>query len=134
MKKLFSCLLTSFLLVIGSSVYVRAQTPASLASLPEAETLIYLNTQRILNEAAPRLLPEKQLADLRKGFSDAKQFAGVDPSKIEYLVIAVRSRKPAADLSFQPPEFMAVASGDFSAESLIGLARAASQGKLRDEK
>jgi hypothetical protein len=32
------------------------------------------------------------------------------------------------------PEFMIVASGDFNAESLIGLARMASGGKLRDEK
>jgi hypothetical protein len=50
------------------------------------------------------------------------------------MVIAVRFRKPTADLNFQPPEFMVVASGDFSAEALMTLARMASQGKLRDEK
>ena len=33
-----------------------------------------------------------------------------------------------------PPEFLAVASGDFSSDSLLVLARMASQGKLRDEK
>jgi hypothetical protein len=120
--------------MLATSVGGRAQSASSLSNLPEADTLIYVNTQRILNEAAPRLLSEKQLADMRKGFSDAKQFAGVDPSKVEYLIIALRSRRPAADLSFVPPEIMAVTSGDFSAESLIGLARAASDGKLRDEK
>jgi hypothetical protein len=52
---------------------------------------------------------------------------------VNYLVIAVRFRKPTADLNFQPPEFMVVSSGEFDAASLLGLARLASQGKLRDE-
>lgn len=134
MKRTILQLLAFVLLMLVTAVGVRAQSASSLSNLPEADTLIYINTQRILNEAAPRLLPEKQLADMRKGFSDAKQFAGVDPLKVEYLIIALRFRRPAADLSFVPPEFMAVTSGDFSAESLIGLARVASNGKLRDEK
>lgn len=108
--------------------------PASLAALPEADTLIFINSRRILNEALPRLMPEKDLADMRKTFSEIKQSAGVDPSNVDYLVVAVRFRKPTAELSFMPPEFMAVASGDFSSESLMGLARMASEGKLRDEK
>jgi len=108
--------------------------PASLAALPEADTLIFINSRRILNEAAPRLMPEKDLADMRKGFAEMKQFAGADPSNVDYMVIAVRFRKPTAELTFMPPEFMAVVSGDFSSESLIGMARMASEGKLRDEK
>jgi hypothetical protein len=112
-----------------------AQTiPVALAALPEADTLIFINARRILNEAAPRLMPEKDLAEMRKGFASMKQFAGVDPSNLDYVVIAVRFRKPSAELTFMPPEFMALASGDFSSESLMGLARAAAAGKLRDEK
>ena len=106
----------------------------SLSILPEADGLIYVNLQRILNEALPKFLPPKDLADMRKGFEEAKKDAGIDPTKIDYLVIAVRFKKPTDDLNFQAPEFMVVSSGDFSAESLIGLARMASQGKLRDEK
>jgi len=106
----------------------------SLSSLPEADTLVYVNPQRILNELVPKLLPAKDVDEMRKGFEDVKKNAGLDPTKIDYIVIAVRFKKPTADLNFQPPEFMVVSSGDFSAESLIGLARMASQGKLRDEK
>ncbi len=106
----------------------------SLSSLPEADGLIYINPQRILNEVLPKFLPAKDLENMRKGFEEAKQQAGVDPTKVEYLVIAVRFKKPTADLNFQAPEIMLVSSGDFSAESLLGLARMASQGKLRDEK
>jgi len=111
-----------------------AQIVSSLASLPEADTLIYINPQRILNEVVPKFMPAKDVEGMRKGFEEVRKNAGIDPTKIDYIVIAVRFKKPTADLNFQPPEFMAIASGDFSADSLLVLARMASQGKLRDEK
>jgi hypothetical protein len=106
----------------------------SLSGLPEADLLIYINPQRILNEAVPKLLPAKEVEEMRKGFDDVKKNVGIDPTKVDYLVIAVRFKKPTDDLNFQPPELMVVAGGDFSAESLMVLARMASSGKLRDEK
>ena len=106
----------------------------SLSNLPEADGLIYVNLQRILNEALPKFMPAKALEEMRKGFAEAKANAGIDPGKLDYAVIAIRFKKPTADLNFQAPEFMLVASGDFSADSLMTLARMASQGKLRDEK
>ena len=110
------------------------QIVSSLASLPEADTLIYINPQRILNEVVPKFMPAKDVEGMRKGFEEVRKNAGIDPTKIDYIVIAVRFKKPTADLNFQPPEFMAIASGDFSADSLLVLARMASGGKLRDGK
>jgi hypothetical protein len=113
---------------------VNQRAISSLSSLPEADTLIYLSPQRILNEAIPKLMPEKYLAQLRSGLNTIKQSAGIDPSKIDYAVIAIRSRKPSAELNFIPPEFMVVTSGDFSTDTLMILAKAAAGNKLRDEK
>jgi hypothetical protein len=79
-------------------------------------------------------MPPKDVDGMRKAFEDVKKNTGIDPTKIDYVVIATRFNKPTADLNFQAPEFMIVSSGDFSSESLMTLARAASQGKLRDEK
>ena len=76
-------------------------------------------------------MPEKELAEMRSAFEQAKQFAGLDPTKVDYIVLAVRFRKPSAELAFMPPEYMAVASGDFSSESLLGLARSASGGAAK---
>jgi hypothetical protein len=131
-------------LAATNSAAVTAKVPAispatqsvlnSLANLPEADTLIYINPQRILNEVVPKLLPAKDVEGMRKGFEEARNNAGVDPTKVDYIVLAVRFKKPTADLHFQAPELMVVASGDFSADSLLVLARTASQGKLRDEK
>lgn len=113
---------------------ITANQASALSSLPEADMLIYINPQRILNEVVPRFMPAKDVEEMRKGFDEVKRNAGIDPTKVDYIVLAVRFKKPTDDLNFQPPEFMLVASGDFSAESLIVLARMASQGKLRDEK
>ncbi|MFN2514881.1 MAG: hypothetical protein ABR556_01590 [Pyrinomonadaceae bacterium] len=107
---------------------------SSLSSLPEVDTLIYINPHRILDEVVPKIMPAKDVEGMRKGFEEVKKHAGIDPTKIDYIVIATRFKKPTDDLNFQAPEFMVVASGDFSAESLMVLARMASQGKLRDEK
>src|SRR4030095_6722563 len=63
---------------------------ASLAVLPEADTLIYLNPRRILNDAVPRVAPAKDLASMRAAFQDLKKDLGVDPSTLDYIVIAVR--------------------------------------------
>jgi hypothetical protein len=155
LKKLFSvvALLIALLLSSGTAVPQNAQITAqsfatttarapnlnqtvvsSLSNLPETEMLIYANAQRILNELLPRIVPEKDVAAMRKAFADVKQNAGIDPAKIDYVAVAVRFRKPTADLNFQAPEFMVVARGDFSADSLIVLARMAAGGKLRDEK
>ena len=154
MKRTFPLLITAALL-LTSSIATIAQHPQSiatvpvtsrsagestqdvravLANLPEADTLVFINPRRIINEVAPRVLSEKDLEGMRKTFADINQFAGVDPAKVDLIVVAVRFRKPTADLKFVPPEFMAVTSGDFSSESLMNLARMASEGKLRDEK
>jgi hypothetical protein len=71
---------------------------------------------------------------MRSAFSDIKSAAGVDPATIEYLVIAVRFNKPASNLSFNAPDVMIVAGGDFSADSLMSLGQVYLQDKVRVEK
>lgn len=108
--------------------------PASLASLPDADMLIYISPQRLLNDAAPRVMSAKDITEMRDGFAEMKKSVGVDPSSVEYLVLAVRFHKPAGDLSFVAPDVMAVVGGDFSSDSLFSLAQLALQDKVRVEK
>jgi hypothetical protein len=108
--------------------------PAPLANLPEADLLIYISPQRTLNDFIPKVMPPKEVADMQAGFAEMKKAVGVDPGTIEYVVIAVRFHKPAADLSFVAPDVMAVVGGDFSSESLFSLAQLTLQDKLLTEK
>ncbi|HLM24205.1 MAG TPA: hypothetical protein VK274_04070 [Pyrinomonadaceae bacterium] len=120
-------------LALASQIF--AQNPqAALATLPEADALIYVSPQRIINEAAPRVMDPAEFTKARAAFADMKKSAGVDPSSIEYLVIAVRFHKPAADLSFVAPDVMAVIGGDFSSDSLMSLGELYLQDKVRVEK
>jgi hypothetical protein len=108
--------------------------PRSLATLPEADVMIYVSPQKILNEAAPKVMAPAEVAKMRASFADMKKSIGVDPATVEYLVISVRFHKPAGDLSFVAPDVMAVASGDFSADSLFTLVQLSLQDKMRIEK
>src|SRR5215216_2479589 len=116
------------------AIQVFAQNPqVALASLPEADALIYVSPQRILNEAAPRVVDPVELTKIRSTFADLKKSAGIEPSSVEYLVIAVRFNKPASDLSFVAPDIMAVIGGDFSSDSLMTLGQLYLQDKVRVE-
>ncbi len=146
------CGLAIALVLLSSVGFAQAQTPALdsqslvkatgasqavvslLSTLPEADTLIYINPQRILNEAAPKVMADADVAKMREQFTQLKQMGGVDPSRIDYIVVAVRFRKPAVDLSFSGPEVLVVTSGDFSADVLMTMAHSGLQEKLVDEK
>ena len=125
----------SAIVLLTISIHALAQNPqAALATLPEADTLIYISPQRILNEAAPRVMDPAELAKMRGAFAKLKKGAGIDPSSVEYLVMAVRFNKPASDLSFVAPDVMVVLGGDFSSDSLLTLGQLYLQDKLRVEK
>ena len=125
--------LLTIVAVIALASSAAAQTSA-LASLPEADVLIYVSPQRILNEAAPRVVAPAELTKMRASFAELKKAVGVEPSSIEYLVIAARFHKPASDLTFVPPDVMTVIGGDFSSDSLMTLGQLYLQDKLRVEK
>lgn len=128
-------LLIAALAVVSLAQHAVAQSPsAALASLPEADALIYVSPQRILNEAAPRVMSPADVTKMRSGFTEIKSAAGIDPATVEYLVIAVRFNKPADNLSFNAPDVMIVAGGDFSSDSLLSLGQVYLQDKVRVEK
>lgn len=127
-------LLAAIALLSLAPAAVAQNAPAALASLPEADALIYVSPQRILSDAAPRVMAPAELTKMRDAFADIKKSIGVDPATIEYLVIAVRFHKPASDLSFVAPDVMAVLGGDFSSDSLMTLGQLYLQDKIRVEK
>jgi hypothetical protein len=134
-QKSSQLILIAAIAVLALAPSVVAQSAAAaLASLPEADVLIYVSPQRILNDAAPRVAPPAEITKMRAVFADLKKGAGIDPSTLEYLVIAVRFHKPASDLSFVAPDIMAVVGGDFSSDSLVTLAQLQLQEKVRVEK
>ena len=126
--------LALFVVLSLTGAAIAQNSAAALASLPEADAIIYVSPQRILNEAAPRVMAPADLTGMRSTFADLKKSTGIDPSTVEYLVLAVRFNKPATDLSFVAPDVLVVAGGDFSSESLMSLGQLYLQDKARVEK
>lgn len=123
------------ILLLSLATQLLAQNPrAALASLPEADTLIYVNPQKIFNEAGPRVATAAELTEMRTTFAELKKSIGIDPASVEYIVLAVRFNKPTSDLSFVAPDVLAVMGGDFSSDSLMTLGGLYLQDKIRVEK
>jgi hypothetical protein len=121
------------LLCLTHSAFAQ-NSAAALSTLPEADAVIYVSPQRILNEAAPRVMEPADVLKMRDTFAELKKSIGIDPASVEYLVIAVRFNKPASDLSFVAPDVMAVMGGDFSSDALMTLGQIYLQDKSRVEK
>ena len=134
LKRNPSILLLLFVLFSIAPAVFAQPAAASLANLPDADMLIYFSPQRIVRDAIATALPPKEVTEMQAAFADMKRAVGVDPATVEYVVLAVRFHKPAADLSFVAPDVMVVAGGDFSAESLLTLAQLSLQDKVQTEK
>ena len=102
-------------------------------NLPEADTLIYINAKRIFTEAVPRFVPPDQIIKLRLELEKLRDSTGVNLAMIDYVIVAARFRKPSAELSFVPPEFMIVADGDLGAEAFIDFAKGVFGNSMREE-
>jgi hypothetical protein len=110
------------------------KTLADLSNLPDSEMVVHVNASRIINDAMPRLVPEKELQKMRSGMDQMKAFTNIDLRNLEFLVVAVRFKKPSGGTLFPLPEVMFAARGDFDAKALLGMAMMMSEGKLREEK
>lgn len=106
----------------------------SLATLPDSEVVVYVNASRILNDAMPRLVPEKELQKIRDGMDQMKAFTNIDLRNMEFIVLSMRFNKPSGGKMFPIPEAMFVIRGDFNAAALISMAMMMSDGKLHLEK
>jgi hypothetical protein len=117
-----------------ATVAAMQSASTALANLPDADILIYVSPQRLLNDAVPKFLSPKDLSGMREGFAELKKNVGIDPATVEYLIIAMRFHKPAGDLSFVAPDVLTVVGGDFNPDSLLTLGQQALGDKVHTEK
>ncbi|HEX8459656.1 MAG TPA: hypothetical protein VF656_20345 [Pyrinomonadaceae bacterium] len=120
--------LVAFVLVAAVvPAVVRAQDArGALANFPESQAVLYINARRLINEAAPAVVPPEVLG---KALADAKQF--IDLNGLEYVIAGARLK---GDLSAkQMPEFLLVVRGNFSSEAMLSGARMLAQGMYTQE-
>jgi hypothetical protein len=110
-----------------SAAVVRAQDARStLTNFPESQAIMYINARRLINEAAPSVVPPEVL---NKALADVRQF--VDLNGIDYVIAGARV-KGAWSLK-EVPEVLLIVRGNFSADGLLSAARMAGQGMYVQE-
>lgn len=109
---------------------VEAQTARDvLTNFPDSQAVVYVNTQRILGEAAPRVMTQKKLDEALDKMK--REAMGFDVRSVHHVAAGLRFKgepKPGT-----LPEFVVLIKGDFNADSLLSLARMAMADNLTEE-
>ena len=131
----------SLLIVLLSSALVGQRQRATAATtsdaanyLPMSDAVAIIDVKRLLNETMPSILgndPAK-LAQANAEVEKFKTRTGIDPRSFDRMALGVRFTYPNANTT--KLETVAIAHGTFDAKSLTASARAAANGKARDEK
>jgi hypothetical protein len=123
------CALAAFTTRVASA-QTASDARAALSRFPDSQAVLYVNANRLVNVAMPRVMPR---AEYQKMVDEAKK-VGLDVRGLEYAAVGVRFAQGAA--ADAPPEFVALVRGGFNADALLALARVGLGGqeaKFREE-
>ncbi len=144
MKKklaLSSFALAGLLIVLASSLLFGQRQRTTIAAtsdvasyLPASDAVAIIDVKRLLNETMPSIVgsdPAK-LAQANAEVDKFKERTGIDPRSFDRVALGVHFTYPNANTTRL--ETVAIAHGTFNATSLAASARAAANGKAREEK
>ena len=127
--------LVSSLTFGGQRQKTTAAEPANIASyLPASDAVAIVDVKRMLNETMPSILGSDQakLAQANAEVDKFKTKTGVDLRQFNRVAVGVRYAYPNAKTT--KLETVAIAHGTFNAKAVSASARAAANGKSREEK
>jgi len=127
--------LVSSLTFGGQRQRTTAAEPANIASyLPASDAVAIVDVKRMLNETMPSILGSDQakLAQANAEIDKFKTKTGVDLRQFNRVALGVRYAYPNATTT--KLETVAIAHGTFDAKAVSASARAAANGKSREEK
>jgi len=113
---------------------ISAPTSNVASYLPASDAIAVVDVKRMLNETMPGILggDTAKMADANAEVDKFKTKTGVDLHSIDRAVIGVRYTYPSANSTRL--ETVAIGHGTFDARALTASARAAANGKSREEK
>jgi hypothetical protein len=124
--RLFLSLVALMLVALAPATVSAQDARSALTNFPESQAVLYINARRLINEAAPTVVPPEVL---NKALAEAKQF--IDLNGIEYVIAGARLK---GDMSAkQMPEFLLIMRGTFSADALLSGARMMGQDMYTQE-
>lgn len=140
MKRKIVAVLVAFAFVVGTIGYVSADDKTKKNStdlaimLPESDMVMTLDSERFLNQALPQILSANQpmLSKINGHIEMVKNKTGLDLREFKQVAVGVKSiRISANETDFQP---VVLARGTVTADTLVSIAKLASNGKYKTEK
>lgn len=143
MKKNIFAFLTLAAIVFGTVGFGFAQTKDSkkakpmnqlLALLPSSEAAMAIDAKRLFSEALPQVFSGNQplLTGILSKFEEIKSRSGIDYKQFHQVAVGISSIKTAG--SGYDFETLLLARGQFDSAGLMTAAKAAANGKFREEK
>jgi hypothetical protein len=140
MKSKFFALFLACVFVLNGASIAFADTKSNkmqnqlLGLLPASDGVVSLDAKRFFGVALPQILSgNKPLLDEINGkMDDFKAKSGIDIRQFEQIAVGIASKQVSeTDTDFEP---VVLARGNFSANSLLTLAKYASNGTYKEEK
>ena len=110
------------------------QTNRLVALLPASDGVVFLDVQRLLNEALPQILAANppKLNEINEQIDQIKARTGFDVRQFEQIAVGVTLKQTAASKTTVEPVILA--RGKYNSDALLTLAKIALKGKYREEK
>jgi hypothetical protein len=111
-----------------------SQTNRLVALLPASDGVVFLDMQRLLNDAIPQLLSANpaKLNEINEHIDQIKTQTGFDLRQFEQIAVGISLKQTATAKNLVDPVILA--RGKYNSDALLTLAKIALKGKYREEK
>lgn len=138
-SKIFVLLIiAAFLLSVVGMIFADTKKSAKANQLavllPASDMVVTMDAQRVFNQALPQIFSANQenLAEINSKIDDFKTKTGLDARQFQQIAIGISTKQISAkEVDYEP---FVLARGTFNADSLVAVAKFASNGKYREEK
>lgn len=146
MSKKINVLLIALAILLGGVIVPASQAQTQraaastssatnpLAALPASDVAMFIDMQRLLNDALPRVFSgaPARIAQINTEIDNFKRRTGIDPRSFDRVAVGMRFTTPSAGIT--KAETVMVAHGSFNAGVLVAAGRLAAKGKYQEEK
>ena len=117
-----------------STALAPSSTNAPLNLLPPSDLVAFVNVNRLINDAAPKVMADNpaKLAEFNAAIDKLKMQTGLDARSFSTVALGLRYQHPTPGIT--TADTVAIISGTFNASALVAAGRLASKGKYQEQK
>jgi hypothetical protein len=117
-----------------STALAQSSATAPLNLLPPSDLVAFVNVNRLINDAAPKVLADNpaKLAEFNAAIDKLKMQTGLDARSFSTIAVGLRYQNPSPGVT--TADTVAIIGGTFNANALLAAGRLAAKGKYQEQK